>query len=106
MQTTNAQITNAQTTDFTKIDLDYIEMLIELGYSREDAIDAYLHCDRDVTLASDWLDTNRQFSKQFQANFSILMDGTLDEDVLLGLGDELDLVEDIHDAIILEDQLV
>ena len=97
MKTPSAHLTS---TDIPKIDI-----LILLGYTKQEATKAYLKCNRDVTKASDYLDTHKKFNKKVQAHFSYLMDGTPGSDTLFGLGQDLELVPDIHDYYNLNEQL-
>ena len=97
MQSTNAPLTSS--------DLDKIEMLILLGYTMKQATEAYLLCDRDVTKASDFLATNKHFNKKVQAHLSTIMDDKLGPEAFLGLGEDFELVQDIHEYFDYERQL-
>ena len=97
MQTTNAHLTS---TDFHKI-----EILVLLVYSWQKATEAYLSCDRDVTKASDLLDTHKKFNSKVQAHLSNLMDSAPGSDTLFALGDDFALVEYIHDYYDLDSEL-
>ena len=98
MQTTSAPMTSA--------DLDQIEILILLGYSWNEASEAYFKCGSDVTKAADYLDTHLQINPKVQGHLSILMDAKLGPVAFLGLGEDFELVEDIHELIDAEKQLV
>ena len=97
MQSTNAHLTSA--------DFDQIEILILLGYSWNEASEAYFKCGRDVTKAADYLDTHMQINPKVQGHLSTLMDGKLGLVAFLGLGEDFELVEDIHELIDAEKQL-
>ena len=48
---------------------------------------------------------NKNFNKKVQAHFSTLMHGTLGPQALFGLGDDFELVQDIHEYYDLDNQL-
>ena len=58
-----------------------------------------------MTKASDLLDMHKKFNKKVQAHMSCLMDGAPESDTLLALGDDLELVPDIHEYFDLDRQL-